>query len=271
MITQKYDSLSYSEKLFCDFIVHNRDEAVNMAIAELAAKLGIAQSTIVATTKELGFSGWREFRLSLAAEVVNPVKYWESGEEENSEKTYRRIISSNIKILKEVETIPLESFEKAVDYIMNAKKIVILGIGTSNVLASEAFDYFLRLGLPVEFFSDWHHQQLSVMHLDSDSLAVFISQTGVNREINSLSAKAREKGCPMIGISNYRNTSFSKFMDVLLAPLSNPSKDHDNHFALRIPIIGIIEILYYMVSERLGEKYQTELAINWSVANSSIK
>lgn len=270
MISQKYDSLSYSEKVFADFIINNRENAINMPIAELSAVLGIAQSTIVATTKVLGFSGWKEFRICLAAELVNPIGYWQQHEAEEKEEPYQHVISSNIKILSEItKSIDRQTFERSVDLIMNAKRISLFGVGTSNILAEEAFDYFFRLGLPVEVYSDWHYKQLSASHLNKDSLAVFFSQSGVNKDIIQLAAKAKKSGCAMIGISNFKNTPFSKFMDVYLAPLSMPAKNHDNHFTLRIPIIGIIEILYYMIGDRMGSKYNEELAINYDVANGS--
>lgn len=270
-ISEKYDALSYSERLFADFIIKNREDAVQMSIAELGSRLGIAQSTIVATTKKLGFAGWKEFRISLAAELVNPINTWEQKQAEQQElKTCQQVISSNISFLQEISrTIKAEEFEKVVERMICAKRIALLGIGTSNVLAQEAFDSFFRLGLPVEVFCDWHHQQLCASRLDKDCIAIFFSQSGVNKDIIFLADRAKECGCTMIGISNFRNTPFSKFMDILLAPLSAPSSYHDNHFALRIPILGIIEILYYMIAEHMGSKYQKELALNFKIAKSS--
>ena len=66
-ISDKYDRLSYSEKIFADYIVMSREEAVHSSIAMLSAKLGIAQSTIVETTKKLGFDGWKEFKIGRAS------------------------------------------------------------------------------------------------------------------------------------------------------------------------------------------------------------
>jgi len=270
MIAQKYDSLSYSERLFADFIMKNREKAVNMPISELSESLKIAQSTIVATTKELGFSGWKEFRICLAAELVNPIESWQQKENEIPEKPYQRVISSNVMMLGEItRSIDFQDLEKASEYIINADKISIFGIGTSNILAHEAFDYFFRLGLPVEVYSDWHYKMLSLSRLTKDSLAIFFSQSGVNKDIISLASKARKTGCGMIGISNYKSTPFSKFMDIHLAPLSALEKNHDNHFALRIPIIAIIEILYYMIAEKMGSRYKTELAMTYDVVNES--
>lgn len=270
-IADTYDSLSYSERLFADFIIKNRVEAVQMPIAKVSENLGIAQSTIVATTKKLGFSGWKEFRISLAAELVNPINRWNQEPIEKSEsKICQQVISSNISFLQEIaRTIRPEEFEKAVDALLATHRIALFGIGTSNVLAQEAFDSFFRLGLAVESYSDWHHKQLCVSHLDTSSVAVFFSQSGVNKDIIFLANQAKNSGCMMIGISNFKNTPFSKYMDILLAPLSTPSAYHDNHFALRIPMLGIIEILYYMIAERMGSKYQKELSLNFTIAKNS--
>lgn len=55
-ISKLYDSLSYSEKQLVDYIVSHQHESVHLPIAELASRVGVAPSTIVSTTKKLGFT-----------------------------------------------------------------------------------------------------------------------------------------------------------------------------------------------------------------------
>ena len=51
----QYMKLSYSERLFADYIFANRDQIIHMPIAELSQKIGIASSTVIAAIKKLDF------------------------------------------------------------------------------------------------------------------------------------------------------------------------------------------------------------------------
>lgn len=271
-ISDKYDRLSYSEKVFVDYIVVSREEAVHSSIATLSAKLGIAQSTIVEATKKLGFDGWKEFKISLAAEHVNPlVSHWPQTTLGSSVKdVVSDIINSNVSCIHEIEqNISQLLFDQVADLLLKAKSIVVYGIGTSNILAQEAHDYFFRLGLPVYTYQNTHHQLLSVSLLDENHLALLISQSGVNKDIIDLAKRIQARKCTTIGISNFLHTPFEKYCDFFLAPLSLPSIKHNNDFTLRLPILCIIEILYHVVASKMGLDYENVLLKTFQIAKNS--
>lgn len=58
-------------------------------------------------------------------------------------------------------------------------------------------------------------------------------------------------------------------MDLLLAPFTMLSKTHENHFSFRVPILCIIETLYYIMAEQMGERYQSALDLNHQVVKKS--
>lgn len=273
-ISNRYSSFSYSERLFADYVLTNRDTIVHMPIAELSSKLGIAPSTIVAATHKMGFEGYRDFKISLASELMNPLDAWENqGSGESALKsTYSMVVQSNIDILKQSLDIVQNSLvNEAASLLLKAEKIYLFGVGASGVLAREAYDFFFRLGLDVHFHEDLHYQLLSTARIEKNDLALIISQTGVNRDIIQIARLIRERHRRSIGISNYTGTPFSKYMDILLAPLTMLSKVHDNHFSFRIPILCMIETLYYEISEQMGERYQDILKENQLlVENSSV-
>lgn len=272
-ITSLYSQLSYSEKLFADYIMQNREQVISMPIAELSEVLGIASSTIVAATKKLGFNGYRELKISLASELLNPAESWgPSREEPDSLKPniYSRVLQSNIAVLQEsLQNLKYDKFEKAAAWMLETPHIYLFGIGTSNILAREAYDFFFRLGLTCTHHENWHYQLLDISRIGRDDTALLISQSGVNKDIISLAERLKERNCHIIGISNYMGTPFSKYTDILLAPLTTLSQVHDNNYSFRVPILCIIETLYYILSEQMGDRYISALDQNHSLVRQT--
>ena len=226
----QYMKLSYSERLFADYIFANRDQIIHMPIAELSQKIGIASSTVIAAIKKIGFSGYRDFKLAMASELLDPIN------------------TQNFS-LNGVNTTNLGLYQQVVHV-----NIYIFGVGTSGVLAREAYDFLYRLGFQSTFHEDLHYQRLSANRVTSDSTALLISQSGVNKDIISLAEVLYNSPCKTIGVSNYTGTPFCKYTDLMLAPLTEPSNIHDNNFSFRIPILCILETLYYAIMEQLGDK-----------------
>lgn len=272
-IAGRYTRLSYSEQLFADYVITNREQIIHMPIAELSASVGIAPSTIIAAVRKLGFSGYKDFKIALASELLNPLDSWapvSSSGEDAACSTYRKVVQSNIEMLTEsLEIVQFPLIQEAAAALLKAERVYLFGVGTSAVLAREAYDFLFRLGLHPSFHEDLHYQVLATARITERDVALIISQTGVNRDIIHIASLLKKRECRSIGISNYTGTPFGKYVDLLLAPLAMLSKVHENHFSLRIPILCIIETLYYVISEQMGDEYQSMLKVNQQLVEGS--
>ena len=262
----QYMKLSYSERLFADYIFANRDQIIHMPIAELSQKVGIASSTVIAAIKKIGFSGYRDFKLALASELLDPINtqnFSLNGVNTTNLGLYQQVVHVNTTILNEsLQNLSDIKFKEAASMLLQSDHIYIFGVGTSGVLAREAYDFLYRLGFQSTSHEDLHYQRLSANRVTSDSTALLISQSGVNKDIISLAEVLYNSPCKTIGISNYTGTPFCKYADLMLAPLTEPSNIHDNNFSFRIPILCILETLYYAIMEQLGDKKNPVLSQN---------
>ena len=265
-ISNCYSKLSYSERLFAEYVLSNRDQMIHMPIAQVSQNLGIASSTILAGIRKLGFEGYREFKIALASELLNPITTWSSpgsAPQSGESNISQQVVLSNIAALREsLDTMNYKGIRKGASLLLDAEHIYIFGVGTSSVLAREAHDFLFRLGLFSWFHEDLHYQQLIPARMQKQDIALLISQSGVNKDIINIAELLKNHGCRTIGISNYMGTPFGKYMDLLLAPLTMVSQIHDNNFSFRIPILCIIEALYYEISEQMGDHYHSVLKQN---------
>lgn len=254
IIHDYYKSLSYSEKLIADYTFNNASALINLSIQEFAEILGIAPSTIISFVKKMGFTGYRQFKIALASEVLNPThKQWDNSALDINDNLYINIAKSNIKALEEsFEIMDFNNIQTAANIIATAHKIVLFGIGSSSMLAHEAYDLFLRLGLNCSINDDIHHQMLAAALLQKGDVGVMLSQSGVNKDIIQIAETINKNGAKTIGICNYSKTPFYKIVDIGLAPFSSVANFHPRHYLFKIPILCVIETLHYTLAGNLN-------------------
>lgn len=148
-IEENYQGFSKRQKLIADFILKNYDKAAFLTAAKLGNAVGVSESTVVRFATELGYKGYPAFQKSLEELVRTKLNSIQ-----RMEVTYGRIAQSEIlesvlhsdidKIKMTLAGIDQNAFEMAVDTILNAKKIYIVGIRSCAPLA-EFLKFYLNL------------------------------------------------------------------------------------------------------------------------------
>lgn len=140
-IKEHYPTLSKGQKRLADYIGANYDKAVFLTAAKLGKAVGVSESTVVRFAMQLGFKGYPGFQKALEELVRNKLNSIQ-----RMEVTYGRISQSEIletvlqsdieKIKLTLQGIDQEAFEEAVDTILHARKIYIIGIRSCAPLAN---------------------------------------------------------------------------------------------------------------------------------------
>ncbi len=140
-INNAYSGMSKGQKLLATYITDNYDKAVFLTAAKMGETVGVSESTVVRFATHLGYKGYPEFQNALEELVRNKLN-----SVERMEVTYGRISQSQIletilqsdqdKIKTTLEKIDHNAFELAVDTILSAKHIYVVGIRSCASLAS---------------------------------------------------------------------------------------------------------------------------------------
>lgn len=141
--------MSKGQKLLADYILKNYDKAVFLTAAKLGKVVGVSESTVVRFATQLGYQGYPGFQKALEELVRNKLNSIQ-----RMEVTYGRISQSEILasvLQSDVEKIKLtlanmdqNAFELAVDTILNAKRIYVVGIRSCAPLAN-FLSFYLNL------------------------------------------------------------------------------------------------------------------------------
>ncbi len=146
-INRSYSAMSKGQKLLAAYITDNYDKAVFLTAAKLGETVGVSESTVVRFAAHLGYKGYPEFQKALEELVRNKLNSIQ-----RMEVTYGRISQSQIletvlqsdtdKIKSTMEKIDQSAFEMAVNTILEARHIYIVGIRSCAPLASFMAFYF---------------------------------------------------------------------------------------------------------------------------------
>ena len=151
IIDEKMSGLSKGQKRIANFLKEHYDNAVYLTASKLGEIAGVSESTVVRFAIELGFDGYPKLQEALQELVKNELTASQRMKVSSDRiaKTDKHILktvleSDSARISATLENINQREFDEAVDYIVNAKRVYIVG-GRSSSALSHFFDFYLNL------------------------------------------------------------------------------------------------------------------------------
>ena len=178
----QYHKFSKGQKKLVSYITDNYDKAAFFTAAKLGETVGVSESTVVRFAIHSGYKGYPEFQKALEELVRNKLNSIQ-----RMEVTYGRVPQSEIldtvlradieKIKLTMENIDHNAFELAVETILEAKSIYIVGIRSCAPLASFLGFYFNLLFDNVHLMHTNSSSELfeQMIHISKDDVIIGIS------------------------------------------------------------------------------------------------
>lgn len=140
-IKEKYKKMSKGQRRLADYVCNDYDKAVFLTAAKLGEIVGVSESTVVRFATQLGYKGYPGFQKALEELVRNKLNSIQ-----RMEVTYGRISQSEIletvlqsdidKIKMTLADIDHKAFDLAIDTLLNARRVYVIGIRSCAPLAS---------------------------------------------------------------------------------------------------------------------------------------
>ncbi|HOK63104.1 MAG TPA: MurR/RpiR family transcriptional regulator [Soehngenia sp.] len=250
-----------AEKKIVDFLLENPEQVVNYTIHELAEKTYSSASTIVRLCKKLGFEGYKDFQKSLVYELALrkealDEKTQEITREDSLESIIEKVTYKNVVSLENtMKLIDLEILERCVDLLDKANTINFFGMGSSLLVAKDAYLKFLRVNKPCLISDDWHAQLLQARNITKDDVAIAISYSGMTEEVLRCVQTVKENNAPVIAITRFEENPLSTIADYNLYVSATEFIFRSGAMSSRISQLSIIDILFTAFINRNYDKY----------------
>ncbi|MBQ8946968.1 MAG: MurR/RpiR family transcriptional regulator [Lachnospiraceae bacterium] len=139
-INENFARMSKGQKAIASYIYDNFEQAAFMTAAKIGKEVGVSESTVVRFATFIGYEGYPEFQRDLEAFIQDKlsavsrvdVRYGRSSQSD----ILNSVLGSDIeKIQHTIENLDPVAFETAVDFMLNAKHVYIMGLRSCEPLA----------------------------------------------------------------------------------------------------------------------------------------
>lgn len=253
-IRGRYAGLTAAERRVADFIAENQEQLAELSIGQVAEGAQVAKSAVVRCCKSLGFEGFSQLKLRLAAETaknrqLNYVPYIYA--EDSTQTIVEKVFSANVKALHDtLEQLSSQRLEQVLDCLQGARQIYLYGVGTSASMVAELQYRLMLLGYTAFCFTDPGTMKISTMNLGSQDVAVAISYSGRTIATKQALLLAAQAGAGTICITGYPQSPIAQAAQLPLCVYSDEVQYPVEAMSAKIAQLSLIYALTTALSAR---------------------
>lgn len=228
MIEEGMPTFSKGQKRIANYILEHYDKAAYMTASKMGALVGVSESTVVRFAIELGFDGYPDMQKSLQELIRMKLTSVQRVEVTNSligegDVLDKILISDAEKIRHTLEEIDREAFEAAVDKIVAADKIYIIGVRSSSSLAGFLNFNFRMMFDNVKFVQTTSGSEMfeQIMSIGERDVMIAISFPRYSKRIVNAVEYAHNAGADVISLTDSHQSPIAGMADQLLLARSD--------------------------------------------------
>jgi RpiR family murPQ operon transcriptional repressor len=216
------EELSANEKKIADFILNNSALIRDYSSQNLAASVGVSQSSIIKFSQKLNYRGFTDLKLAIHESVVKS----ENGEQADFET--RRVEDRLDSVAQQLYRVKNEALLTTMDLndekrilsaatiLENSKRIQIVALGSGSLVARNFASMLIQIGKSVIAEVDTYIQLSSIATLGEGDAVLLISYSGQSSKMIKMAREAKKAGVTIISLTNYNANPIRSLADVRL-------------------------------------------------------
>lgn len=241
ILQEKEPTFSKGQKRIARYINEAYDKAAFMTANRLGKTVGVSESTVVRFAVDLGFEGYPSMQKAMQEMVLNRLTSVQRIEVANNrfgdQDVVSMVIQSDMEKLRQTgETVSREEFAAAVNAILQAKRVYILGVRSVAPLANFLGYYLNYMFNNVHEITGFSAGEMfeKIVGVNSDDVVIAFSFPRYSSSTIKGAQYCRSAGATVIGITDSRfsplgtnsdhvliaKSDMVSLVDSLVAPLS---------------------------------------------------
>ncbi len=253
---------SKGQRRIARYVIDHYEQAAYMTAAKLGALVGVSESTVVRFANELGFEGYPELQRGLQDLIRNRLTSFQRMEVANrmigqGDVLDKVLLADADKIKHTLENTDRAAFAGAVDKLLGARHIYIMGVRSSATLAG-----FLNHSFQIAFDNVKMVQTASggeifeqLLDLGQGDVLFAISFPRYSKRTIHAVGYAKEKGADVIALTDSPVSPIAAYADHLLLAQSDMASYIDSLVAP----LSIINAIVVAVSMKKQEELEIRL------------
>jgi DNA-binding MurR/RpiR family transcriptional regulator len=228
ILEDKESTFSKGQRRIAAYITESYDKAAFMTASRLGKTVGVSESTVVRFAVELGFDGYPEMQKVMQEMVMNRLTSVQRIEVANdrigNQDVLTKVLQADAdKIRQTAETVSREHFRCAVDAILKARKIYVLGVRSAAPLANFAGYYlnYMFEDVRVLTVSGAGEMFENLVNITPDDVVIAFSFPRYSSATLKAVQYCRGVGATVIGITNSNMSPLAQHSDYTLIAKSD--------------------------------------------------
>jgi DNA-binding MurR/RpiR family transcriptional regulator len=250
-LQDEIDALPNALARIAKYILENPEKVLHHSVAELGDFSGSGEASIVRLCRQIGFSGYREFKLALSAEIGRPGIPSPFPESPDAAlQSLRDVMVDNLTVAH--ANSDREALKAVATLLARSRRIELYGSGMSGVTAELLAYRLLRVGLTALVFRNANMAHEVANGLGPGCVAIAFSISGLSVDTVQFLKGARSAGAMTVAITNRARSPISKAADFTL----QASGLHDRPIGGTLtPMVGKIFVIESLMSA-LGKEME---------------
>ncbi|MFI7358609.1 MurR/RpiR family transcriptional regulator [Streptomyces avidinii] len=217
-------SLPRSVQAVADAVAADPATCARLTVSALAEHTGTSEATVVRTARLLGYPGYRDLRLALAALAARqesgsaPAVTVDIAVDDPLADVVAKLAHEEAQTLTDTAAaLDLTQLAAAVTALATARRIDIYGVGASALVGQDLAQKLLRIGLIAHAHSDPHLAVTGAVQLRPGDVAVAITHSGTTGDVIEPLRVAFGRGATTLALTGRPNSPVTRHADLVLA------------------------------------------------------
>lgn len=241
VIQDQMPTFSKGQKLIANFILQSYDKAAFMTASKLGKTVKVSESTVVRFAAELGYDGYPAMQRTLQEMIRNKLTSIQRIEVADDRMGNHDILSMVMhsdmeKLRMTLEQIHREDFDGAVQDIVQAKRVYIIGVRSASAISTFLAFYFNLIFDNVTHVTAVSASEIfeQLLRVGNDDVVIGVSFPRYSKRTVKAMEFAQDRGAKVVAITDSESSPLAaaaqrllvaksdmvSFVDSLVAPLS---------------------------------------------------
>ena len=267
-IHRRMPSLSKGQQRIANFIINSYEQAAFMTAARLGETVGVSESTVVRFAYALGLEGYPALQDRMQEMVLGRLTSVQraqlaSGLKKN--EVFKTVLTTDMNSIRTTMEMADEGqFDQAVETILKARKVYVLGLRSAMPLAmflAYYLDYIC--GNVITFSANIQDLRETMVRMNDQDAFICISFPRYSSRTAEAMAYAKSRGARTIALTDKLDSPIGTMADVILLAKSDMASFADSLTA-PLSVINAIIVAAGLQSEEEVQDHLRELENVWN-------
>lgn len=256
-ILANLERMSPADREIGRFIAEHPEKMLGLSSAALAAETGRSQSSVVKFSQKLGFASYQDLKLAVSSGRVQDWRLPGGAIHGSIEQgdgfgtILEKLISSKYRAMRETMAANgAREIGRAVEALAAARRIYLMGVGASSLVASDLSYKLMKLGRVVVQNGDAHVQMANVAGMTPEDALLAISYSGASMETLRVAELAKGRGAVLVAMTGMQDNPLARLADILLHTVADEDQARSSSITARDAQLALTDLLFLMVVQR---------------------